>query len=159
MLYLARWKKITVDESKVLKNRLFRFFWATRYTSANGIAAIRNWCVACITIWIQVSICYPSISISYYACTMTFLERWQIFYVMRMWKRWKHSDKYSFQCKRGINFKRKVQCLEFVPGLWFLFSVCVTLPTCINAIIFYPFPVVFSMPLSVFYNRNAIFVH
>ena len=34
MLYPARWKKITVDQSKVLKNRLyrlFRFLWATRY--------------------------------------------------------------------------------------------------------------------------------
>ena len=32
MLYPARWKKITVDQSKVLKNWLFRFFWgATRY--------------------------------------------------------------------------------------------------------------------------------
>ena len=34
MLYPARWKKITVDQSKVLKNRLYRlfcFFWATRY--------------------------------------------------------------------------------------------------------------------------------
>ena len=27
MLYPARWKKITVDQSKVPKNRLFRFFW------------------------------------------------------------------------------------------------------------------------------------
>ena len=26
MLYAARWKKITVDQSKVLKNQLFRFF-------------------------------------------------------------------------------------------------------------------------------------
>ena len=31
MLYPARWKKITVDQSKVLKIRLFRFFGATRY--------------------------------------------------------------------------------------------------------------------------------
>ena len=31
MLYPARWKKITIDESKVLKNRLFRVFGATRY--------------------------------------------------------------------------------------------------------------------------------
>ena len=31
MFYPARWKKITVDQSKVLKNRLFRYFWATRY--------------------------------------------------------------------------------------------------------------------------------
>ena len=31
MLYPARWKKITVDQSKVLKNRLFRFLGATRY--------------------------------------------------------------------------------------------------------------------------------
>ena len=31
MLYPARWKKITVDQSKVLKNLLFRYFWATRY--------------------------------------------------------------------------------------------------------------------------------
>ena len=33
MLYPARWKKITVDHSKVLKNRLyrlFRFLWGTR---------------------------------------------------------------------------------------------------------------------------------
>ena len=27
MFYPARWKKITVDQNKVLKNRLFRFFW------------------------------------------------------------------------------------------------------------------------------------
>ena len=33
MLYPARWKKITVDQSKVLKNRLFRSFWATRYNT------------------------------------------------------------------------------------------------------------------------------
>ena len=32
MLYPARWKKITVDQSKVLKNLLFRYFWATRYS-------------------------------------------------------------------------------------------------------------------------------
>ena len=32
MFYPARRKKITVDQSKVLKNRQFRFFWATRYT-------------------------------------------------------------------------------------------------------------------------------
>ena len=34
MFYPARWKKITVDQSKVLENRLyrlFRFYWATRY--------------------------------------------------------------------------------------------------------------------------------
>ena len=34
MLYPANWKKITVDQSKVLKNRLyrlFRFWGATRY--------------------------------------------------------------------------------------------------------------------------------
>ena len=34
MFYPARWKKITVDQSKVLKNllyRLFRFYWATQY--------------------------------------------------------------------------------------------------------------------------------
>ena len=34
MFYPARWKEITVDQSKVLKNwlyRLFCFFWATRY--------------------------------------------------------------------------------------------------------------------------------
>ena len=34
MLYLVKWKKITVDQSKVLKirlYRLFRFYWATRY--------------------------------------------------------------------------------------------------------------------------------
>ena len=34
MLYPARWKKMTVDQSKVLKNRLyrlFRFLWAIRY--------------------------------------------------------------------------------------------------------------------------------
>ena len=31
MLYPARWKRITVDQSKVLKNRLFHFFGATRY--------------------------------------------------------------------------------------------------------------------------------
>ena len=31
MLYPARWKKITVDQSKVLKNLLFHFFGATRY--------------------------------------------------------------------------------------------------------------------------------
>ena len=33
MFYPARWKKITVDQSKVLKNwlyRLFRLYWATR---------------------------------------------------------------------------------------------------------------------------------
>ena len=35
MLYPARWKKITVDQSKVLKNRLFRFFGATRYSMKN----------------------------------------------------------------------------------------------------------------------------
>ena len=41
MLYPARWKKITVDQSKVLKNRLywlFRFYWATRYS-----------CCGCVT--------------------------------------------------------------------------------------------------------------
>ena len=27
MLYPARWKKMTVDQSKVLKNPLFRFFF------------------------------------------------------------------------------------------------------------------------------------
>ena len=36
MFYPARWKKITVDQSKVLKNRLYRLFrffvWATRYS-------------------------------------------------------------------------------------------------------------------------------
>ena len=32
MLYPARWKKRTVDQSKVLKNRLFRFCWATQYS-------------------------------------------------------------------------------------------------------------------------------
>ena len=31
MLYPAKWKKITVDQSKVLKNWLFRFWGATRY--------------------------------------------------------------------------------------------------------------------------------
>ena len=31
MLYPARWKRITVDQSKVLKNLLFRFLGATRY--------------------------------------------------------------------------------------------------------------------------------
>ena len=34
MLYPARWKNVTVDQSKVLKNQLnqlFRFYWATRY--------------------------------------------------------------------------------------------------------------------------------
>ena len=31
MLYPASGKKITVDQSKVLQNRLFRSFWATRY--------------------------------------------------------------------------------------------------------------------------------
>ena len=31
MFYPARWKKITVDQSKVLKNQLFRFLGATRY--------------------------------------------------------------------------------------------------------------------------------
>ena len=31
MFYPTRWKKITVDQSKVLKNLLFRYFWATRY--------------------------------------------------------------------------------------------------------------------------------
>ena len=32
MLYPAKWKRITVDQSKFLKNWLFRFFWgATRY--------------------------------------------------------------------------------------------------------------------------------
>ena len=39
MFYPARWKKITVDQSKVLKNRLyrlFRFYWATRYISNSG---------------------------------------------------------------------------------------------------------------------------
>ena len=35
MLYPARWKKITVDQSKVLKNRLFRFWGATRYRNFN----------------------------------------------------------------------------------------------------------------------------
>ena len=34
MLYPAKWKKITVDQSKVLNNRLFRSFWATRYRLA-----------------------------------------------------------------------------------------------------------------------------
>ena len=37
MLYPARWKKITVGQSKVLKHRLyrlFRFLGATRYTSS-----------------------------------------------------------------------------------------------------------------------------
>ena len=37
MLYPARWKKITVDQSKVLKNQLFRFFWATRYRWTQSI--------------------------------------------------------------------------------------------------------------------------
>ena len=36
MFYPARWKKITVDQSKVLQNRLFRFFWATRYNWGQG---------------------------------------------------------------------------------------------------------------------------
>ena len=44
MLYPARWKKITVDQSKVLENRLyrlFRFYWATRYTyNYFGFAAV-----------------------------------------------------------------------------------------------------------------------
>ena len=31
MFHPARWKKITVDQSKVVKNRLFRYFWVTRY--------------------------------------------------------------------------------------------------------------------------------
>ena len=31
MFYPARWKKITVDQSKVLKNGLFLFLGATRY--------------------------------------------------------------------------------------------------------------------------------
>ena len=31
--YPARWKKITVNQSKVQKNRLFRYFWATRYST------------------------------------------------------------------------------------------------------------------------------
>ena len=31
MLYPARWKGITVDQSKVLKNWLFLFWGATRY--------------------------------------------------------------------------------------------------------------------------------
>ena len=36
MLYPARWKKITVDQSKVLKNWLFRFFGATRYNCSQS---------------------------------------------------------------------------------------------------------------------------
>ena len=31
MFYPSRWKEITVDQSKVLRSRLFRYFWATRY--------------------------------------------------------------------------------------------------------------------------------
>ena len=27
MLYSARWKKITVDQSNILKNQMFRVFW------------------------------------------------------------------------------------------------------------------------------------
>ena len=50
------------------------------YTSANGIADQELMCSIHVhvinkTLWIKVSICYPSILISYYACTMTFLER------------------------------------------------------------------------------------
>ena len=36
MLYPAKWKWITVDQSKVLRNRLFRFFWATRYNALDS---------------------------------------------------------------------------------------------------------------------------
>ena len=46
MLYPARWKKITVDQSKVLKNwvyRLFRFLWATRYRSVHGASQNQMW--------------------------------------------------------------------------------------------------------------------
>ena len=44
MLYPARCKRITVDQSKVLKNRLFRFVGATRYSYANtrGILNVDN---------------------------------------------------------------------------------------------------------------------
>ena len=37
MFYPARCKKITVDQSKVLKNRLFRYFWATRYSKTHAV--------------------------------------------------------------------------------------------------------------------------
>ena len=43
MLYPARWKKITVDQSKVPENwlyRLFRFLWATRYRFAYRLSKI-----------------------------------------------------------------------------------------------------------------------
>ena len=41
LLYPARWKKITIDQSKVLKNRLFRFLGATHQWKINGKS--RKW--------------------------------------------------------------------------------------------------------------------
>ena len=50
MLYPARWKKIIVDQSKVLKNQLFRFYWATRYTEAQSSALAKT----IPTFWIMI---------------------------------------------------------------------------------------------------------
>ena len=42
MLYPARWKKITVDQSKVLKIDCSGFFGATRYRSRQQFVVIHN---------------------------------------------------------------------------------------------------------------------
>ena len=61
MLYPARWKKITVDQSKVLKNLLFRVFGATRYIH---LTTIRSHHITIITVIIITSIsCLKELSV------------------------------------------------------------------------------------------------
>ena len=106
MLYPARWKKITVDHSKVLKNRLyrlFRFLWATRYSMYNvklPISTLKErWCcsgviginreiepmrtLSCITGWITVIIVLPYFGkrkqVTYH---LNLIYWWFIFYLV-----------------------------------------------------------------------------
>ena len=52
MFFLPRWQKITLDQSKVLKIRLYRFLWATRYTPPPiGQRKTYYWCILIPVPW------------------------------------------------------------------------------------------------------------
>ena len=86
MFYPARWKKITVDQSKVLKNwlhRLFRFLWATRYTfkiwTLTYLVHVATFKLQCATEFCPISIFFTIFKL-YYCNLMISNSPWVCFY-------------------------------------------------------------------------------